>query len=775
MWIVCGYRVQTDSKTASDNLDLEDGYRLYDAVLDLIAGRKLLKDAETVRLLRGERLYFGNSDKSGAPFSFEDGEFSAAVYKLEFSVVAQSVWEKYEGCARTAADILGDPWYLAGGPLTEQSGFQVDLLSTINMPRVDMSERAVQQLPNDRASWRSAYPQIHLPTALFPCTEQNMLNTNPVVHQLVDKVGEVPLINNSLAENSILYQRKAAGLYATNAEGLIRFNPQRGIELTESVTLNTSAESLSPLLTSDERCALGGYLVARLFPNSVGTLMGADGSWSLGVDADGEIVFTVGGGSVSTTDSQHKTGNWIGILFSAVYVGTSVVEFKLFTPHDQVTPDPSPSGTVVAGDFFLAGTRAQIAYAAYWNGLVPESLSGKTPDPAMTYDVATEENFRALWRGTRHVVNTAENPGIELTRNAVIATTIGRSMGSGEIVAKFAPTGDIVPQDIYELRGNDRVLPHDHDRTNLLKYSEAFDEWEIPLDPTPANLAGPNATGPDGLFSAFDLAQSVDPAIESSDLVLATEEYVFSVWARSENGGMVNLALGSNGTGSDDAIQLTKHWSRVSAHYSITGGSMKASISAANGPEGSVVQIWGAQVETGSTPTAYIPTTGSSVPASFDECHIDWTTLQPGPKADQGQVRAELIIGARTLEDGLTLTAFEVRNSSHFLRASATVTARPNATDPEYFTVTWNLEGNLSTTSDTVSATEARPIEPDQVVTVGIKWSSRTVELWINEEASAIAAGWGTFAGAPTKCQLMRNGSGDDKWIGALKEVTWSQ
>lgn len=97
VWIVAGYSYSTEHLEGGEALKLEDAYKMYDAVLDLTAGRKILKDAETVRLVRGERVYFGNTEVPEPTDNdpFEPDEPSAVVYKLEYTIAATSVWQQF--------------------------------------------------------------------------------------------------------------------------------------------------------------------------------------------------------------------------------------------------------------------------------------------------------------------------------------------------------------------------------------------------------------------------------------------------------------------------------------------------------------------------------------------------------------------------------------------------------------------------------------------------------------------------------------------------------
>jgi hypothetical protein len=197
VWVVAGYWLSLAHKEGGGPLQQDRGYNVYDAVLDLMAGRKLLKDAETLRLGRGERVYFGNEEYSpegGGGDPWGNDTVSASVYKMEFTVKAQSVWETLDGTpltpsgqpwygtpsgqpwyGATAASPMpprsdidpsyltpsADPWFLGAGPVIEDgSGFEVGMEVSLYSPYVDFSTRSLQHLPVDRPAWRSAFPGI---------------------------------------------------------------------------------------------------------------------------------------------------------------------------------------------------------------------------------------------------------------------------------------------------------------------------------------------------------------------------------------------------------------------------------------------------------------------------------------------------------------------------------------------------------------------------------------------------------------------------------------
>ncbi|MCB2226663.1 MAG: hypothetical protein KQH53_08290 [Desulfarculaceae bacterium] len=185
--------------------------------------------------------------------------------------------------------------------------------------------------------------------------------------------------------------------------------------------------------------------------------------------------------------------------------------------------------------------------------------------------------------------------------------------------------------------------------TNLLTHSEAFDNaaWSKVNCIVSANAIG----GPDGNttadkieFTGQDYPRVKQTTSQAADGITVT----LSAWLRGDTDRTGRLEVSSNGTstGGSQAISITTNWQRF--HYTVTMGAGTGTItpyihaSYATNQTGHVY-IWGAQLEAGQVPTAYIPTVASPVSRAADA--VGWTLPQAlknilstaeGPAAAQG-------------------------------------------------------------------------------------------------------------------------------------------
>ncbi len=150
------------------------------------------------------------------------------------------------------------------------------------------------------------------------------------------------------------------------------------------------------------------------------------------------------------------------------------------------------------------------------------------------------------------------------------------------------------------------VDPYDK---NMVRFSENFqdDFWQK----SSLTISDKLYAAPDGFIKANRTSggttgDSITAEIFDLEFAAATE-YTFSVWLRSTSGS-VNMVLElSDDSGSNaEAITATTTWQRFSTSYTMaTGDLVQASLQwAANGN----LDIFGAQVELGSTATDYEPT-----------------------------------------------------------------------------------------------------------------------------------------------------------------------
>jgi hypothetical protein len=198
-------------------------------------------------------------------------------------------------------------------------------------------------------------------------------------------------------------------------------------------------------------------------------------------------------------------------------------------------------------------------------------------------------------------------------------------------------------------------------RTNLFAYSEQFDNsyWaKIQVSVTPNS-----AISPDGNLTADKLIPSATPSVNKylvkTISSTASTAYTFTIYAKAAEYDKIQIQYGDLGIGvwfdlSNGTVlsnpntlptfieNLNNGWYRVSITFTPISLIMSPVIQASNSADGSVgngtsgIFIWGAQIEAGSYPTSYIPTTSASVTRNGDVINRDnvytnnWITANGG-------------------------------------------------------------------------------------------------------------------------------------------------
>jgi hypothetical protein len=257
--------------------------------------------------------------------------------------------------------------------------------------------------------------------------------------------------------------------------------------------------------------------------------------------------------------------------------------------------------------------------------------------------IDANESYGIDLNGSRFLQKLTFAESQDFTR-ATTGTFIG-SNGQIQTAAIDAPrfTHDPVTREVQGLLIEEQ-------RTNLITYSEQFDNaaWSK----TGASISADATIAPDGLTSADAVTEdsggiSEHKVIQSMTTIAG--EIAFTVFVKKKDGGrdwffiregingsltnsFYNIedgTLGAIGSGKIGSIENAGNgWFRVALTQTATAQTSNLSFGIAEsdgifnytGDGTSGVYIWGAQLEQGSSPTSYIPTTGTQVTRASDNC-----------------------------------------------------------------------------------------------------------------------------------------------------------
>lgn len=216
-------------------------------------------------------------------------------------------------------------------------------------------------------------------------------------------------------------------------------------------------------------------------------------------------------------------------------------------------------------------------------------------------------------------------------------------------------------------------------RTNLRTNSENFSVWGSGGDRI--TVSNNTVTAPDGNLTADSFIEQANTKtwrwIEWGQSCTSGTAYTVSCFVKPGTGtfGVIyffpdnsvftaaatSFDLSGNGSvsslGSSTTAKITSYpngWYRISAtqtaNNSSTGYfaigfsySSNFTIAPMGSPSNTVGYVWGAQVETGSFPTSYIPTTTSTVTRSADVCYIDGTNFSSWYSPNGGTAYIDII------------------------------------------------------------------------------------------------------------------------------------
>ena len=220
-----------------------------------------------------------------------------------------------------------------------------------------------------------------------------------------------------------------------------------------------------------------------------------------------------------------------------------------------------------------------------------------------------------------------------------------------------------IPRIEYDADGNRLGLLVEEQRTNLVTYSEDFSNsaWSKYYS---LSVSESSEISPDKNQNAYEISgiESTDGDLGLTDVVSITPSttYSLSIWVKAANqsdiGKYIKLRSKRNGgafIAEDNIIQLSNEWVRHSLTLTFLADNNAASFTITRSSTTPLAErsdsclIYGAQLEAGSFPTSYIPTSGAAATRSADVASVDVTDF--GYNQSEGSV----IVEAQSKEIGV--------------------------------------------------------------------------------------------------------------------------
>ena len=351
------------------------------------------------------------------------------------------------------------------------------------------------------------------------------------------------------------------------------------------------------------------------------------------------------------------------------------------------------SPTTIPGNFVLQSPAAN------------DPLLDLNTQPSLDLQFATSKTLDDRVSGQNLITFSRSTTGTYVDSNGIIQTA-----------AIDAPRFDHDPTTNASLG-----LLVEESRTNLLTYSEEFDNnsaWVRYLDVT---VTQDTTTSPAGTTTADSLTANVNSGSIWQNFSFATNTtYTGTIYAKPNGRNFIrlrgffsnsidqifDLSSGSPGVSSNNTgnalvptidpvgngwyrcrVTFTTPASATSGNFSFTSEGAN-SLTYASGDNTTGCYIWGAQLEAGAFPTSYIPTSGSTVTRAADVASITGSNFSRWYEQSEGTIYSESYEASgaslRTnylIKAGDALTRVQEVNNRFYMQANYVnlpTTATPN-------------------------------------------------------------------------------------------------